>query len=364
MSNFKYFPLIKTRDAELRCFEKLSDDSLAALLPIYELTKSRKTQKTPDGDIYRRMKKIKEIQGDKPFILDLSTDPRYTNPQIQQLLSEHKSFYEWQVFIFELHPDLNIVPMIHLYEDDDGVTSDVEGFVRDASARKPNLAVRIPYDLDEIDEYLSPIRNNLNDQCTLFVILDAEHIRETAEFDLESIATTFSETAQAVADCLEHKLEDVVMLCSSFPSSPVAEASKNPATRATADFEGEFPIYEEPIYQKIRESYPIKYGDYASINTEQIEIRGGTFVPRIDIALTVEDKFIYKRYRRDDGTYERCAQEILADHRYVNMGGWADNEILLASNDDATGISPAFWISVRMEYYINTRLQLRSNIEV
>ncbi|MBF4281085.1 beta family protein, partial [Vibrio anguillarum] len=86
MSDFIYFPITKTRDGELRCFEHSNDDDFSKILPIYELTKSRKTKKAPDGDIYRRMKQIAEIQGERPFILDLSTNEKYINPQIEQLL--------------------------------------------------------------------------------------------------------------------------------------------------------------------------------------------------------------------------------------------------------------------------------------
>ncbi|EJL6695843.1 beta family protein, partial [Vibrio cholerae] len=92
MSEYKYFPIIKTRDAELKCFQNLDKIILDQILPIYELTKSRKTTKTPDGDINRRMGQIKDIQGGNPFILDLCTDDKYINPQIEQLIDEYQGF--------------------------------------------------------------------------------------------------------------------------------------------------------------------------------------------------------------------------------------------------------------------------------
>ncbi|AXS83274.1 beta family protein [Marinobacter sp. Arc7-DN-1] len=363
MSNYKYFPIIKTRDAELRCFEHISDSNLNQMLPIYELTKSRKTTKTPDGDIHRRMSKIKDLQHGRPFILDLSTDEAYSNPQIEQLLSERGSFYEWQIFIFELYSELNIIPMIHVYEDDNGILEEVKKFVSYASSKKNLLAIRLPFDLtpNEVDFYLSPIRDNLKNNSKLIVLLDAGFIRHEADADTSKISNMFIETFQAVSKCLSNRLEDAVMLCSSFPSSPAQEGAKNASNRAEADSEGEFTIYEEIIYQEIlMEGVHIKYGDYASINNEQIEIRGGTFVPRIDIALPDGKTFIYKRYRRDDGSYQRCANKMIEDERYVNNKGWADEEIALAASGKPTGISPAYWISVRMEYYINSRLKLRT----
>jgi len=355
MSDFKYFPIIKTRDAELRCFKNLEENTLKQILPIYELTKSRRTKVAPDGDIHRRMLQIKDIQQDKPYILDLSTNPKYINPQIEQLIDEYNGFVEWQYFL-NLYKDQNIIPMVHLYEDDEMTFTEVEKFVREMSLITPHLAVRMPHDLEpeELASYLRPIVNNLQNDCTLFVLLDACYVRDLAKNSFAELINDFSVSTKVSLD-FGNKIEDVVMLCTSFPSSTVKEAQGQ-----RADFDGIFRSYEEEIFQKIKHNQPaIKYGDYASINTEQIEMKGGTFVPRIDIAL--DDGFIYKRYRRDDGSYPRCAKEIKLDPRYIkNMSTWANTEIELASKDTPTGISPSYWISVRMEYYINTRLKLRS----
>jgi len=297
MSAFVYFPLIKTRDSELRCFEHIDDDDFAKILPIYELTKSRKTPKAPDGDIYRRMKQIANIQKGRPFILDLSTDEKYSNPQIEQLLSEYDGFKEWQYFLFDLHNELNIVPMVHLYEDDNGEFSDVEKFVQEASSRTKLLAVRLPYDLsyEEIEHYLNPIVSNLNEGCKLYVLLDAEFVRAKP---ISDVVATFLDACFST-ETFGSKIEDVVMLCSSFPSS-VAQAGGD-------DIAGSFKICEEDIFQGITAEFPIKYGDYASINTEQIEMKGGTFVPRIDIASLDGKSFTYKRYRRNNSGYVRAA---------------------------------------------------------
>lgn len=347
MSNFLYFPTIKTRDAELRCFYHINESDFAKILPIYELTKSRKTKKAPDGDIYQRMKKISEIQGDKPFILDLSTDSRYINPQIEQLLSEQNGFREWQYFLFDLHAGLNIVPMVHLHEDENNEFDDVKEFVRFASSKVDNIAVRLPYDLDksEVEYYLNPIAESVGDTCKVYVIFDAGFVRDKKIDDVVSI---FSRAISGVK-CFESKIEDVIMLCTTFPSNVAQEGGE--------DIAGSFEIYEEEIYQKLKDKHPVKYGDYASINTEQIEIKGGTFVPRIDIALLDGKTFDYKRYRRNNGGYVRCARHTLEYYKPLDV--WADEEIKLAANENPSGISPSFWISVRMNYYMKTRIMLR-----
>lgn len=354
MNEFIYFPIIKTRDGELRCFEHISKDDFSKILPIYELTKSRKTKVAPDGDIYRRMKQIAEIQKDRPFILDLSTDEMYSNPQIEQLLSEQSGFKEWQYFLFDLFSDLNIIPMVHLYEDDNGEFADVEEFVKIASAKSEFLAVRLPYDLScsEVEHYLSPIISNLRDACKLYVILDAEFVREKS---INDVVDAFLEACDGTKS-FEAEIEGVVMLCSSFPSS-AAQAGGD-------DVSGSFPIYEEDIYQGVSVEFPIRYGDYVSINTEQIEMKGGTFVPRIDIASLDGKSFTYKRYRRNNGGYVKAAQHTIADSEsYQPLGVWADEEIKAAAANSPSGISPAYWISVRMNYYIKSRILLRESVD-
>ena len=89
-------------------------------------------------------------------------------------------------------------------------------------------------------------------------------------------------------------------------------------------------------------------------------MRGGTFVPRIDVLTEDGENFFYKRYRRDEGTYELCASKVRSDIRYKEFGWWSNNEIKLASEGTPSGNSPSFWISVRMDYYINMKLGLRN----
>ncbi|HAS6274678.1 TPA: beta family protein [Vibrio vulnificus] len=351
MSEYKYYPLIKTRDAELRCFRQLKEDDFLHILPIYELTKSRSVKSTaPDGDIHKRMSQISEIQGVNPFILDLCTSPKYENPQIRQLLQPYDGFSEWRAFLNFYKKDLNIIPMIHIYEDEESSFDDVVNFVTEMKNGYEKLAVRLPYNLeaDEYSYYLEPIVSHIGNS-KLIVLLDADYIRNESKNDIEAVIEQFSCSVASVLTL--PSIDACVMLCTTFPAS-VAKEGKS-------DSDGEFRIYEEQIYQGVKERVPVKYGDYASINTEQIEIKGGTFVPRIDIAL--KDSFIYKRYRRDDGSYPRCAKEMIRDEKYIDLGIWSNEEITLASKNLPSGISPSFWISVRMFYYMRTRVNLRTN---
>lgn len=353
MSLSKYYPLIKTRDAELSCFKNLGKEVLDNIVPVFELTKSRKTSIVPDGDVNRRMKQIEEIMGEREFILDLSTEESYLNPQIEQLLNQSDGFLDWYYFVFENYAQLSIIPMIHIYEDESGVGSEVIRFVKAAAEKCEKLAVRLPYDLPQADleSYVKPIIEALGDNAKLIVLLDGNFLRPKGSDEFEQITGTFQDSLDALNPYLSYLL-DIVVLSTSFPSSVVSVTGE--------DAEGDFDVFEERIFAELKQEYPhITYGDYVSINTEQIEIRGGTFVPRIDILFDHGNRFFYKRYRRDKGSYPLCAQKVIADNRYKNLNTWADDQITLAEQGNPTGISPSFWITVRMNYYITAKLNLR-----
>ncbi|AMO58789.1 beta family protein [Endozoicomonas montiporae] len=176
------------------------------------------------------------------------------------------------------------------------------------------------------------------------MFLDANFIRDISQ---DQVSDAIEESYRKIVSI--KGVQKVVMLATSFPKSPAALGK---------DHEGEFDILEEKLYQNLSRKVDIGYGDYASINTQQIEIKGGTFVPRIDICL--EDKFIYKRYRRHDGSYQRCAQNMVLDGRYSPLGTWADEEIKLATDGKHSGRSPSFWIAVRINYYVTKKVEMRS----
>lgn len=348
MKKYNYFPLIKTRDSELRCFDKLGSEQLNKILPIYELTKSRKTKKSPDGDVNKRMEKIKKIEGKRPFILDVTTDDRYSNYQTRQLVDSYQGFEEWYNFIFSTHKDANIIPTIHITDLDD--MSETLKFVHKASqiVKEKRLALRTPVSLDikQLTTILTSVAGALKEDCKLILVIDAGQL-----------FSNWTEIHQQACRLLNASLfakefvSDTVIVSSSFP--------KNVARAGKSDEHGYFNVHEEELYSKIRNEFKdISYGDYVSINLEQIELITAPFVPRIDIVAKDGLSFSYWRRRKNAGGYTDCANELLNSTDYINLHTWADDEIKNAAEGQPTGISPSFWISVRMNYYIQVKLNL------
>jgi len=339
MNRYCYFPIIKTRDAELNAVSHLPSDIFDYILPVYELTKSRKNKLAPDGDIHKRMRELCGIHNKRPFILDVSTNEKYMNMQIENLLEPDNGFNEWQYFL-NTYNDFNIIPMIHIMENIESI--EVDKFILSQLTKNKDLAVRFPLEIDSVEPYVNHITHIINGKQKLYIILDAEQLTERNAVGSEG------KIKEHLAQLEKYRSENIIIIVAgtSFPKS-VADYG---------DTEGDIPILEEILFNNLKRM-GVYYGDYASINIEQIEIKGGTFVPRIDIPL--ESEFFYKRYRRKEGSYQRCAQQVVLDERYAPSGIWPNNEITLAKNDEASGISPSFWISVRMNYFMTTRVLLR-----
>lgn len=348
---FCYFPLIRTRDSELRCFEHLENEVLSCTLPVYELTRSRKTTKDPDGAISKVMERISNIQKNLPFILDLTASELYTNAQIKDLLDPNNGYSEWQRFVFNTYKDLNIIPVIHVNEDRTQTDySQLCDFVLTSPRKNKLFAIRIPIDLPptEITYLFEKLQAALVQvEAKVIVLMDAGFVGKNVSVTVE-LFTGFSKVLDEYAASIYKK----VMLCTSFPKN-VAQGRN--------EHEDSFRIYEEEIYQKVKNLVAdIGYGDYCSINTEQIERAGGGFIPRIDVASTDGNSFSYKRYRQSEGGYVRCAKRTIEDTRcYTDLKTWADEKIQEASAGKPYRLNPSSWIAVRMNYYIKTRVLLR-----
>jgi hypothetical protein len=350
--NKVYFPLIKTRNSELRCFEHLSESTKSKLCPVYELTKARRSKKAPDGDIIRKVEKILTNQNGAPYILDVTTSPLYSNIQTESLLRSDEGFSEWYSFL-DLHCGDNVIPMIHLYEDsyDDDPLMNVELFLDRASRKWSSLALRLPLDLD-LDEYryyLERITSALRNDCDLYVIIDSVNLRARYEKDRKNLYDDYL-CAINVIKTFSNYIKTIVFMGTSFPL--------NPRVTGGSDDCGQFKVYEYPFYEQLRsEADDLSYGDYVSINAEQIELMARSFVPRIDVYTGSE--FFYKRYRDRDGGYQRCAAEVLDDSRYENLGTWADEMIRIKAGrlEGESGKNPSYWISIRMVYYIEQILR-------
>ncbi|AZE38123.1 hypothetical protein C4K06_5114 [Pseudomonas chlororaphis subsp. aureofaciens] len=348
-----YFPVLKTKDAELRAIAAVDKSYRQKMLPVYEITKSRITKKDSLGDIIKRLDQIKNIQGDLPYILDVTTDAKQKNIQIESILSPVNGYECWKDWL-EVNCGAHIVPMIHVNFELDEDLAEAKAFVASVTNKYSKMALRLPADLegDEYEQIISSLVSELND-TRLYILLDEGCIRDQVKASGLSAITGLYQSAFSKILLLPDSnnwLERVVCISGSFPYLVSAEG---------ADDKGEFEIFEHSLFLSLMHNRPkLQFGDYASINVKQIEMRGGTFVPRVDFCTDV--KFYYYRKRRDVGSYIWCAERVVIHPMYSSNSSWGDDEIVSASLGSPSGISPSFWISVRACNYMIRRVKVLS----
>lgn len=338
MSAYNYFPILKTTDAELRAFAELPEQVQDKILPVFELTRSRRSKKNRDGDTWKRIENLKGCLGTRPFILDLTTEQSLQNPQIDEMLNVPKHGYDsWVSFVSKIvDHDLNIIPVIHYNPDE---LAEVKVEIRKLQKLSDCLAFRVGID-DEVNLYVQEI-GKVFDLSKLVLILDAGFI----ESDLPN---PFRTTLDAIPIKL---LKAVICAASSFPKS----------IASYGDQHGSLRIAEVVATDALQNQYKVFHGDYGSVHPVRYEARWGGWVPRIDFPS--RDMIHYYRYRREKGGYAKAAQKVKSDSNYTAISEfnvWGDLEIKDAAAGHPNGLSPAHWIAVRVNLYITQQfLRLR-----
>lgn len=345
IDNVLYFPILKTTDAELRAFEHLDATVKENIIPIFELTKSRKSKKNMNRCISKRLEMLKEVVGANPFILDLTTEKQLSNEQIDKILDEHAGGFPLWVDLIKENKEagLNIIPVIHYDEQN---VYDVKKEIEELFKLSSVLAFRVPV-ADAID-YLKQMVAMGVPLEKLIVILDAEYQEPRGNGDKSYLFT-------GVVDLIIKEFSSNLPRCvlcafSSFPDS-VAKYGE--------DDRGGWVRYEKITYEALKSKYAnvrglsLKYSDYSSVHPYRYDTTGGQWIPRIDFANNTH--MLYYRARREDGGYPYVAKLVLKDPNYSpisNLVVWGDEEIFSAANGMPNGSSPSHWISVRINLYI------------
>ena len=345
---YKYFPAFKTTDAELKGFSNLGEQVKDSILPIIELTQSRKTSKNPHRDISRRVQNIRDANGDRPLILDLTTEETLINDQIINLYNPENGYSNWVNFLKHVELD-KIIPCINIIKNTS--VADIALQATQLERNHGKLAFRVPLDNPQAIEYVTSIILGLEDPRSLILILNGGFLGQGRSDDFLNVMKSHIDKIQDIT-----KTEMFFIQQSScFPSSVSStgyHTSENKGIFSNEDVLCDYLIDENSSLRNI-----ISFGDFASIHPVRYPTRGGTFIPRIDLPLT--DKFVYRRYRREDGGYITAAQKLVSDKEYENIGTWGDKQIELASQGTPEGLAPVFWIAVRMNIHI-TKQYLRT----
>jgi len=177
-----------------------------------------------------------------------------------------------------------------------------------------------------------------------------------AEYIPKDKASVYSTNAVSIVKQLSKFSPDkIVVAGTSFPKKPTQHGSET---------EGRMALEEKLFYQNVTKTEKdVIYGDYATIHPFRNDQSGGNgWVPRID--MPTEDELFYFRDKKDKsessyaGAYERVAKKVAETVDYRAVGKklkdcWGLEQINSAAKGLPPGLSPSFWISVRMNIHIS-----------
>jgi hypothetical protein len=341
----RYIPVVRTRDAEMKGFSNLSNQVLDGIVPLVEITKSRRSTNNPDGAIKKNVDRMLDVLDGRPFVVDLCAIESFQNREFDNLLDASGAFTNWTSYVRRQLPP-NCIPVVHLTEPH--IEGDFLTQARAVVASGGYVAIRVPTSYSYVRSLVTSVAAMVREGFKIILIVDASFVppwqREAAFLSCKGIVDSFT-TLPTVT----------VPLSSSFPSSVVDKRYGG------GDANGKFDLSEVFISEKLKTfaSEPtLWHGDYSLTYPLAVEGIVTNWVPRVDIPLN--DSLYYYRYRRGDGGYVRAAAEAINDSSFARLKCWGEDNVREAAAGTPQGMSPAHWIAVRMNMHITrqfTRLK-------
>lgn len=343
-----YVPALRTRDSELKAFENLRLDVRAQLLPVFELTRSRRSKTNPDGSVTKTVERLVELMGENPFIVDVTSLDSQANAETADFLDATDSFRNWCNFVLANLP-ASCIPVVHLSDPFDAVEFSTQRARLESKFR--GIALRIPTDYAGAYLIANELRMRPRDGC-IVLLVDGGFVRQGA-------AVHASNQCMVVARLFAGLVDLIAPLTSSFPSS-VTEAAFG-----GGDAYGDFVLEETTVSEVLKvfgvENTRVVHGDYALVHPNDFEGTVTNWVPRVDVPLEITG--FYYRYRRPAGGYALAAGLAVRDVKYQVINCWAHDMVVKAAAGSPEGRSPSFWISVRVNFHL-TRQALRLNSQL
>ena len=354
----RYIPILRTWNAEFKALEYLPNHIKKNILPIFELTRSRKTVKHKQGSIYKSLDKMFAIfAGDNKVILDITGDDHLINDEIKDLRRSNNGYENWLDFLDLIENEYNlknIIPTIQVVEEEEDTLEEYKGKLRKQLLYLNDKFTKVVYRIKIGDQYFLDdleIINTILPNSKILFIIDAEYIPSIGHY-LKAIKSIIENLKKIGA-------KNIAISGSSYPEN-ISDLGKE------KELQGSIPLNELEIYYNVISEYKninIIYSDYATLHPNKKPVEGAQgWIPRIDV--TCNKEVIYHRERKGSNkSYKPCyisvATKILSDLKCkdtLKLDCWGLEQIQLAAEGAPGGLNPAFWISVRINihlHYIN-----------
>lgn len=350
----KYTLIFKTGDAEIRALENIPKSQISKIFPIIEITRGRKITKNnrTSYPYDKRLDKIKNIFEDQEICIDVTSDESLSSEETLRFYNPENGYENWVKFLYELKDENkfnSIVPTVLWNFSDPNFHQNIVLQINSLIEIFGRVAYRNTIEdsgfYDDVENYLTNI--------PVFFILDCGYVPQASYNNVaEKVKARFSN----VKPLINNKESQYFLVSTSYPNNVSSFGDTLTNT---------LKISELDLFNRVRQDHKeINYGDYGSINPIRNDtiIMSRGWIPKIDVPL--EKEIYYFRQRRPkgitsySGTYIQVANLCIKDPRFpVGLKDlWGINQIINCSNGSVPSSSPSFWISVRMNIYIQQQV--------
>jgi len=339
--NYKYYPALRSRPAEITGYEKLSAEQKSSVITTFTLGA---WPRQPSIEV--PLNKIIEASANTPFILDLTNEPSFLTGDIKHLKDSANNFENWRKFIGKINA--LVIPVIQITPD-----SKTSQIIRQARALEKTGSNRVAFKVRNFGEDTTKIiaaLSALDSAENAITIIDAGYVRDSLPASLAGCISTINEIRDEVEDA------EITITATSFPSSVVSFLDPNSGGKR-----GLIPMYESKIHDTIGAGAAI-YGDHGSIHSRVYITGGGRYTPRIDYPLN--DAWIFERRPENNSTgYIDAAKKLLTSYAEIAEDeSWGADKIRLAAQGEIEGMkTPASWIAARVNMHISKQIDFRCN---
>lgn len=337
---YRYFPTLRTRQAELKGLEQLDSDRKRRLLPLLTLGRWPKAL-----DFSKAAEKAETAMEQLPYFLDLTNDLTNLGEEQKRLRDPSQSFLEWRTFVGRYPKSIPVVQIAH--------GSRIRDVIKQSQEMEHSfgkLAFRIREFSSETTTVISAI-SALDDPRNAVVFIDCQYIRDAIAAYVTATISTINQLRSEFPELM------IVVLSTSFPSSTI-RFSEDSQQRGSID------ILERDLHSRIGGDSVAFYGDHGSVHSvvyDDIQIM--RWSARVDYPRELSWYFERRPGNQTAEGYINAAKAVVkTDPGIGSREIWGEKMIIQAADGNPFGKAPASWIAVRVNIHLARQLDFSERL--
>lgn len=338
--DYKYFPALRTRQAEMKGLEMLDDARKMKTVPLITLGRWPKAV-----DFVKAAEKAESVMDKMLHFLDLTTDATHLGDQQKILRDPANAFQAWRQFVAQYGSAIPVVQMSH-----DAKVRDVFKQAQAIENATGKVAFRIKdfgLDTPMVINAISALDNPSN----AIVFIDCQYIRDALAAYVTATVATINQLRKEFPDLM------IVVMSTSFPSSvlPFADSTQQ---------RGSIDILERQLHARVGGDAVAAYGDHGSIHSvvyDDVPIM--RWAARVDYPQNMLWSFERRSGDQSAAGYISAAQEIVATDTSIGTRGiWGEQMIIDAAGGNPYGKAPSSWIAVRVNIHLSRQIDFSERL--